>query len=101
MQRRVEDGLSEYRIFETVEFQRNLGKLPGADREGIQRRLTDTVYPRLREQPFVGSSIRKLRGYTPDMWRYRIGRYRLFYTVEEADRTVCVLTIEARKDAYR
>jgi mRNA-degrading endonuclease RelE of RelBE toxin-antitoxin system len=31
----------------------------------------------------------------------RIGRFRVFYTVAEEDRIVYVLTVEARKDAYR
>ena len=101
MQRQVEGGLPEYRIFETDEFQRNLEKLPTRDQENIQAKLTDYAYPRLREQPFFGTNIRKLRGFAPDTWRYRIGRYRVFYTVDEDDRTVYVLTVEARKDAYR
>ncbi len=93
--------MPEYGIFETEEFLRNLEKLSARDRENIQKKLTDYAYPRLREQPCFGSNIRKLRGYSPDTWRYRIGRYRVFYTVDQEERTVYVLTVEARKDAYR
>ena len=101
MQRQVEGTLPEHRIFETDEFLRNLGKLSARDRENIQGKLIDYAYPRLREQPFFGPNIRKLRDYTPDTWRYRVGRYRVFYTVDEDDRTIYMLTVEARKDAYR
>jgi mRNA interferase RelE/StbE len=101
MQRQVEGALPEYRVFETDEFLRNLEKLSARDRNYIQGKLAEHAYPRLRAQPYYGTNIRKLRGYTPDTWRYRAGRYRVFYMVDEEDRTVYVLTVEARKDAYR
>ena len=93
--------MPEYRIFETDEFLRNLDKLSARDRANIQGKLDDYAYPRLRDKPHFGTNIKKLRGYTPDTWRYRIGRFRVFYTVAEEDRIVYVLTVEARKDAYR
>jgi mRNA-degrading endonuclease RelE of RelBE toxin-antitoxin system len=31
----------------------------------------------------------------------RIGRYRVFYSLDEGERIVFVLTIDDRKDAYR
>jgi mRNA interferase RelE/StbE len=101
MQRPDAGALPEYRIFETEEFLKNLDKLSVRDRASIRGKLSDYAYPQLREQPFFGTNIRKLRGYTPDTWRYRIGRYRVFYAVDEEERTVYVLTAEARKDACR
>ena len=94
-------ALSEYRIFETGEFQRQLEKLPPLVRDSLREKLTDYTYPHLRQQPYFGNNIRKLRGYTPDTWRYRIGRYRVFYTVDREERIVSVLMVEARKDAYK
>ena len=94
-------GLSEYRIFETEEFQRKEAKLPPHDASTIRSKLTQYVYPQLREQPFYGVNIRKLRGYTPDTWRYRIGRYRVFYLVDHEERIVFIVSIDARKDAYK
>ena len=94
-------GLPEYRIFETDEFLRKLERLPERDQNAVRSKLTEYGYPQLREQPFFGTNISKLRGYTPDTWRYRVGRYRVFYIVDEGERTVYLLTVEARKDAYR
>jgi mRNA interferase RelE/StbE len=94
-------GLSEYRIFKTEEFQRKADKLPLHDANAIRSKLTQYVYPQLREQPFYGANIRKLRGYTPDTWRYRIGRYRVFYIVDQEERIVYIVSIDARKDAYK
>ena len=55
----------------------------------------------LREDPFVGPNIRKLKGYAPPTWRYRIGRFRLFFMVDQIDRIVYMLSVDDRRDAYR
>ncbi len=93
--------LSEYRIFETEEFRRQLDRSPPSARDSLREKLTDYAYPQLRQQPYFGPNIRKLSGYRPDVWRYRIGRYRIFYAVDRQERIVFVLTVEARKDAYK
>jgi len=101
MQRPGEGGSPEYAIFETDEFLHKLGKLPPNDARVIRRKLEQYVYPQIRTNPFFGANIRKLRGYTPDTWRYRIGRFRVFYTVDKGERVVFLLTVDARKGAYR
>jgi mRNA interferase RelE/StbE len=93
--------LSEFRIFETEEFQKCLGKLPRQTSRRIQKKLREQVYPQLRNEPFFGPHIKKLRDYSPDVWRYRIGAFRVFYSVHEEERVVCLLTIVQRRDAYR
>jgi mRNA interferase RelE/StbE len=94
-------GSSEYRIFETEEFQRKADKLPLQDASAIRSKLAEYVYPQLREQPFHGTNIRKLRGYVPNTWRYRIGRYRVFYVVDQEERIVYIVSVDARKNAYK
>ena len=88
-------------MFETDEFLKRLGKLPDRDARAIRRKLDKHVYPQLKQEPFFGPNIRKLRGYSPDTWRYRIGRFRLFYVVDEAERIVFILAVNLRRDAYR
>ena len=90
---------SDFRIFETEEFQKALARL-GPPRF-LRKKLDAYVYPQLRQGPYFGPNIRKLQGYTPATWRYRVGPYRIFYSLAEADRVVFVLTIDDRKDAYR
>ena len=92
---------SEYQIFETDEFTRKIGKLSDSDARTVRSKLESYAYPQLREQPFWGANVRKLRGFRTDVRRYRIGRFRVFYTVNEIERVVSILTVEARKDAYR
>jgi len=90
---------SEFRIFETEEFKRALTRLgPPAF---LPKKLAAYIYPQLRSGPYYGPNIRKLQGYEPATWRYRIGRYRLFYSVDADEKIVFMLTIDDRKDAYR
>jgi len=92
---------SEYRIFETEEFQQGLERLPARERGFIRRKLDAYVYPQLRRNPFLGPNIRKLRGYSPDTWRYRVGRFRLFFLVNAPERIVYLVSADDRRDAYR
>ncbi len=90
---------SDFRIFETEEFQKALARL-GPPRY-LRKKLDAYVYPQLRQGPYLGPNIRKLQGYTPTTWRYRIGPYRVFYALDESERIVFVLSIDVRKDANR
>lgn len=101
MQKPREDDLSKYRVFETDEFIKQLGKLPARDASLIQKKLSTIGYPRLMEQPYFGKNIKKLRGYDPETWRYRVGSYRLFYEIDETESVIYMLTIDLRKDAHR
>ena len=90
---------SDFRIFETEEFRKSLTRL-GPPRF-LRKKLDAFVYPQLRQGPYFGPNIRKLQGYTPATWRYRVGPYRIFYALDEAEHIVFVLSIDDRKDAYR
>ena len=93
------EHLPEFRIFETVEFRAALSRL-GPPRF-LPAKLATYVYPQLRQGPYYGPNIRKLRGYRPETWRYRIGPFRIFYSVNADERIVFMLTIDDRKDAYK
>ncbi|NCD35286.1 MAG: type II toxin-antitoxin system RelE/ParE family toxin [Spartobacteria bacterium] len=93
--------LSEYRIFETDEFTKKLGKITQSHRKVVESKLHAYVYPQLKTAPCYGPNIKKLKGYSPETWRYRIGNYRIFYFVDESEKIINILTIDQRKDAYR
>jgi len=92
--------LNDYRIFETEEFIKKLSKLNPKDKSFIQNKLSVTVYPQLKQSPWFGKNIKKLKGYDPETLRYRIGKFRLFYIVNDEEHTIYMLTIDHRKDAY-
>lgn len=91
--------MPKYRIFETNEFMDCMESLPRKDKVQIEKKLINYVYPQLIKEPLFGINIKKLHGYTPSTWRYRIGHYRIFYIVEK--KMISILSIEQRKDAYK
>ncbi len=95
------DVLSEFRIFETDEFEKKLGQLPPGTVRFLRKKLTEYVYPQLRKEPFLGPNIKKLRGYDPATLRYRIGRFRVFFMVEQSEWIVFMLSVDDRREAYR
>jgi mRNA interferase RelE/StbE len=54
----------------------------------------------LREEPHFGSNIKKLRDFTPETWRYRIGDWRFFYQIDEEEHIVYLIAAHHRKEAY-
>jgi mRNA interferase RelE/StbE len=69
--------------------------------ERYYRKIVQEIYPRLRSNPYQGANIKRLKGNLKSVFRYRIGDYRLFYTVDAQNRRVYILEIENRKDAYQ
>jgi mRNA interferase RelE/StbE len=94
-------SLDSYRIFETDEFIRGVEALNTRDKTFITKKLASYIYPQIASEPFFGRNIKKLKGYSPDTWRYRIGMYRIFYILNKEEKIIYILTIDHRKDAYR
>ncbi|HZF08667.1 MAG TPA: type II toxin-antitoxin system RelE/ParE family toxin [Thermoanaerobaculia bacterium] len=92
--------MTEYRIFETEQFQEDLQHIARAGRADIVRKLRAMVYPQLASHPYHGANIRKLQGYTPDTWRYRIGSWRFFYEVDDEQKVVLLTAAAHRGSAY-
>ena len=90
-----------YNLFETDEFLKSIEKLQKNDKALIKNKLKEYVYPQLRSEPHFGINIKKLRGYSTDTWRYRVGNYRIFYTIYENEHLVLLLVVENRAKAYR
>lgn len=93
--------MPDFRIFETDEFLKRFKKLSSPDAGFLRRKLDSFVYPQIKEEFFWGNNIKKLQGYDPNTWRYRIGKFRLFYIVDQEDRIIYILTIDDRKDVYK
>ena len=92
--------MNNYKIFETEEFQKRIAKTSQRDKSFIEKKLAQYIYPQLKEEPHDGNNIKKLVDFNPETWRYRIGKYRLFYVIDEEDKIVYVISIDLRKDAY-
>ncbi|NPV02463.1 MAG: type II toxin-antitoxin system RelE/ParE family toxin [Brevinematales bacterium] len=66
----------------------------------IAGKISEFVYAQLKANPFFGNYIKKLKGEYKDVYRYRIGDFRLFYIIDEDKKLVIIVDIEQRKDAY-
>lgn len=96
-----EGGLSsDYRIFETRQFEKDLNHLTRSGQLSVLEKLGSVVYPQLKAHPHFGPNIRKLRGHSPVTWRYRIGAWRFFYEIDELEHIVFMIAASHRGSAY-
>ncbi len=86
--------MASYRIEVSATAEHQLRKLPRADQIRVFR-----VIQGLATDPRP-SGCRKLSGYD-DVFRVRIGRYRVLYTIEDRRLVIIVLKVGDRKDVYR
>ncbi|MFQ6036121.1 MAG: type II toxin-antitoxin system RelE/ParE family toxin [Sedimentisphaerales bacterium] len=93
--------MDKYKIFETDEFLKKIRKFSRQDANFVQKKLNEYVYPQIKIEPFLGRNIKKLRDYDPPIWRYRIGKFRVFYFIDSKERIVYILSVDLRKDAYK
>jgi mRNA-degrading endonuclease RelE of RelBE toxin-antitoxin system len=90
-----------YRLFETAPFRADLRRLDPSVRARLQLKLRNQVYPALSRSPRFGPNIKRLSGYEPPTWRHRIGDWRLFYSIDDAEGIVFMLAAQPRDRAYR
>ena len=74
--------------------EKQLRRLPRSDQERIASTLKSLAIDPLP------SGARKLSGYD-DIFRVRVGRYRILYSISEQTLTVLVLKIGHRQSVYR
>ncbi len=92
--------MSNFRIFETDQFAEDLEQDFSGQRERIKKKLQSFVYPQLRDQPYFGKNIKKLRNFSLETWRYRIGGFRFFYEIDEEQKIVVMIAASNREGAY-
>ncbi|NQU62761.1 MAG: type II toxin-antitoxin system RelE/ParE family toxin [SAR324 cluster bacterium] len=89
--------MSDFEIAETKTFEKAKNQIDGK----LYQKIRNIVYPQLRENPFYGSNIKKLKGEFEGYYRYRLGNYRLFYLINSNEVIIFIVDFKQRKDAYR
>lgn len=79
--------LSKFQIAETKTFEKVKKKID----KKLYSKIENFVYPQLRENPFYGINIKKLKDDLEGYYRYRIGNYRLFYLIENDKLIIAVV----------
>ena len=86
--------MAKYKIEISRSAEKQLKKLPRED----QQRIVKAILA-LAGEP-VPRGARKLAGYD-DVFRIRVGRYRILYTVSSGKLVIIILKMGHRKDVYR
>ena len=86
-----------FQVAETETFEKELKILHLEERFN---RAKKTIYAMLKENPYYGNNIKKLKGKYSGFYLYRLGDYRLIYSIEENEKLIFMLHAVQRKDAY-
>jgi len=82
-----------YKAALTKNFLRELKKLPDHIKNDILRAIDEIV-----ANPFSGI---KLRGELEGRWRWRVGKYRIIYIIDQTPKLVVFLDVGVRKTIYK
>lgn len=85
--------MAEYRVVLARSGERDLSGLPEATQDRLIRAV-DALAANPRP-----SGVKKLRG-TKDLWRIRVGDYRVIYRVDDGKRLVDISHVRHRREAY-
>jgi len=78
---------------------------PHAVRE--YKKLNPSLKPQIEEgldalkQPLTGGKVKRLKGRLSEYFRYRVGDYRIVYSVDQKEKIVYVDYIQHRREIYR
>lgn len=86
--------MTQYRVFFTPSADKALQRLPAA----VQTRIASAA-KELGNDPRPHGCV-KLKG-EDDLWRIRVGDYRVIYAIEDEELVVLVVRVAHRKDVYR
>ena len=86
----------------TIEYVESVRKSIGRLDRQVQRRLRDFLEIRLARMDNprqLGAALQGTRYH--DLWRYRVGNYRIIAEIDDARILILVVRIAHRRDAYR
>ena len=89
---------NKFKIAETNSFQKDKNK---KEHKKIKEKLEQKIYLQIKKNPFFGKNIKKLKGEFEGVYRYKIGNYRILYTINKEKIIIFMLRILHRKDSYK
>jgi mRNA interferase RelE/StbE len=85
--------MADYEVVLAKSARKELEKLPD--------RISDRILIRLEGLEKVPRPVGSLKLTGANLWRVRIGDYRVIYEIDDTKRMVDILIIQHRKNAYR
>lgn len=101
MEKRVGRREDLFRIFETDQFIKDLERIDKNIRDRIYKKIKRAIYLQIKSNPYYGKSIKKLRAFKPETWRYRLGDLRIFYEIDDREKIISMITIDSRGNLYK
>ena len=95
------DGIKSLGKYKIAEVENYSKKINSKKFNRLYQKIFEDIYPILRNNPFFGINIKKLKGEYKDIYRFRLGDYRLFYKIDEKKSMIFIIDIEKRDDAYK
>jgi mRNA interferase RelE/StbE len=86
-------------VIYAVTLSREARRFYEAAEASLQRKL-DRCFDVLKITPRHHPNVKRLKGRLSELYRYRVGDYRVVYQIEDAAVVVAVLTIAHRRDVY-
>ena len=81
-----------YKSVFTKGFKREFKKLP----KNVKERILDAILKTVTN-PYAGT---RLHGELQGLWRWRVGKYRVVYMINEKEKTIVFLDVGLRKVIY-
>ena len=82
--------MDNYKIAETEIFSK---KITMRKYRHLYKKIFEDVYPVLRNNPFFGINIKNLKRDYREIYRFRIGNYRVFYKVNENELIIFIIEL--------
>jgi mRNA interferase RelE/StbE len=81
-----------YKLIFLHSFTKQFDKLPRTGKEQVLKGLE-----RAASEPYAGA---KLHGKLAGLWKWRMGKYRVIYMIDEKENSIVFLDIGLRKSIY-
>ena len=90
---------TSYEVLVDEKVEKDLAKVPNHIVEKFLNSLDEFEINPVRSRP--GFDAKRLKGFPGNMYRLRIGNYRVLYSVDNNDRVIQITTIMHRSVAYK
>lgn len=89
-----------YSLVISPNFSKSITKEFSYDKEIKGKILDALIHLSKKPNQWLGDTIKQLKGYKEDLWRYRIGKYRLIYIPKLQKRSVVLIGFGQRDNIY-
>lgn len=91
------DGVKKYSVLVSPKAEKKMDKLDAP----VRRKIAQWIKDNLVDCENPRAKGRALEGNLSNLWRYRVGNYRIIAQIRDAEVVILIVKIDKREDAYR